>query len=130
VSRKAKSKATKKQPRKKAGSQSEGIPLEQRQLVAGFRRDGSAMLSVPESDAKNLSDLSEDEQASLTAERIRAQKKYSIELVGLGKLDKERAIAEVQNRTPAGRVLMDIERRTVRMLIEAARAEAQGGKAR
>lgn len=122
----------KKEPTRAAASRSDGISQEQRQLVAGFRRDGSSMLSLndlvsaPESDSKNLNDLSEDEQATLTVERIRAQKKFSIELVGLGKLDKERAIAEVRQKTPAGRVLIDIERRTMRMLIEAARAEAQG----
>src|ERR1051325_8138706 len=72
----------------------------QRKLPAGFRRDGTGMLSledllaVPELDTKSLDDLNESEQADLTAERIRAQDKYSISIVGVGRLDKERAISE------------------------------------
>jgi hypothetical protein len=106
------------------------VPPRQWELKAGYRADGSGMLSLrdllaaPETDTRGLSDLTEAEQAELTAERIRGQRTFRIELVGVGVLDKERAIAEVRALSSAGRTLIEIEKRALRMVIEDARTES------
>ena len=100
-------------------------------LPAGFSADGTQLislhdvLSLPETSVRHLSDLSDDEQVELTAERIRGQRKFQIAMVGVGVLNKEQAVAEVKARTPAGRTLVEIEKRVVRMVVDEARA-AQG----
>ena len=108
------------------------IPARQWKLKAGYQRDGSSMLylrellDAPETDASSLTDLTEEQQAELTAERIRHQRKFRISLVGIGTIDKERAIAEVRALSPAGRTLIEIEKRAIRMAIEDAREESRG----
>ena len=108
------------------------IAERQWKLKAGYRRDGSSMLSLrelldaPETDARSLTDLTEEEQAELTAERIRHQRKFKVSLVGIGTIDKKRAIAEVRALSPAGRTLIEIEKRAIRMAIEDAREESRG----
>lgn len=106
------------------------VPKRQWEMKAGYRADGSGMISLrdllaaPENGARRLADLAESEQAELTTERIRSLKKFRIELVGVGVLDKEQAIAAVQSRSDAGRTLIEIEKRALRMIIELARAES------
>jgi hypothetical protein len=101
-------------------------------MKAGFRADGSALLSLrellalPETDARRLADLTDDEQVELTAQRIGGLQKFRIELVGIGVLDKEQAIVEVRKRSSAGRTLIEIEKRALRMVIEDARTELLG----
>jgi hypothetical protein len=87
------------------------------------------VLSRAEADTKPLKDLTDTEQADLTAERIRRQKTFEIGLIGVGVLDKERAIAEVKANSPAGRTLMAIEKKILEMVLEAARETARREKA-
>jgi len=132
-SKRRKSAAKKKRSR---ASQAERVPPRQWRLPAGFKADGTTMvtlqdlLSLPEQETKRLDDLTETEQADLTAERLRNLEKFSITLVGVGVLNKEDAIREVKAHTSAGKTLVEIEKRTLEMVIGTARAHprARGGR--
>lgn len=108
----------------------EHIPERQWELVAGYRASGEMVTlreiaASSDADIRPLDDLNDDERAALTAERIGRQQQFKIGLVGVGVLDKQRAIEEVQKRSAAGRTLMNIEQRMIRMMIEEARKSAR-----
>ena len=65
--------------------------------------------------------LSVEKQSELVAERIKQSPKFDVGILSHGIVNKARAIEEVQKRTPIGRVLIDVEQRMIRMLIERAR---------
>ena len=65
--------------------------------------------------------LSPEQQSKLVAERIRQRPQFNVGILGLGTLDRERAINEVQAQTSIGRTLIDIEQRMIKILIERAR---------
>ena len=65
--------------------------------------------------------LTPEQQAELVAERIRQRPEYDIGILGLGVLDKKRAINEVQARTPIGCTLIEVEQRMIERLIKRAR---------
>ena len=104
------------------------VSTKQLRLPAGFSADGTSMVTLADvlSDdvpTRELAQLTLDQQAELTAERIKRQPKYKMGMVGFGVLDKERAIAEVKGQTEVGRTLVEIENRTLRMLIEMAKGK-------
>ena len=127
----ARRKATKSKVRGTQGTGravSRRVSSRQLDLPAGFTPDGKRLVSLrevlsPETPTMELTQLSPLQQASLTAARIRGQKKFKLGMVGIGVLDKKRAIAEVEAGTPAGQTLVEIENRTLRMVIEKARAQ-------
>lgn len=101
------------------------IPARQLNLPAGFSGDGKKMVPLrdvlsPEVPTRDFAELSPPQQAQLTAERIRRQRRFKIGMVGAGVIDKKRAIAEVKANTHVGRTLVEIEQRTIRMLKEKA----------
>jgi hypothetical protein len=103
-----------------------GIPAWQLKLPAGFSSDGKKMASLkqvlaPEIPTRDFGELAPEQQAILTAERIRRQPRYKMGMVGAGVIDQKRAIAEVKAQTDVGRTLMEIEQRTIRMLKEKAK---------
>lgn len=111
-----------------------GVAPQQWLLPVGFpvNGDGFAMLTdVLKSDTatKPLDALTDDELAHLTAERIRGQRHFEISIVGKGIVDKERAISEVGARTKIGLSLIEIEKGTIRRVIDAARAAASAAGA-
>jgi hypothetical protein len=77
-----------------------------------------------------LTQLSPEQQAELTAARIQHQPKFQVGMVGVGVVDKERAIAEVKARSDVGRTLIEIENRALRMLIEKGRESVRPKPAR
>ena len=84
------------------------------------------IVSGADSDTKPLEDLNDQERVALTAERINGQRKFKIGLVGIGVLDKKRAIEEVRKQSSAGKTLVNIEQRVIRMVLEQARKKARG----
>jgi hypothetical protein len=66
--------------------------------------------------------LPEPEQARVTAARIAAQKAFSIGVPGVGVIDKQRALREVQEGTAIGKALINVEMLTLRTLKEEAAA--------
>ena len=67
-------------------------------------------------------ELSPEQQSELVAERIKQRPEFDdVGIVGIGILDKTRAINEILGRTSIGCTLIDIERRMIETLIERAR---------
>ena len=64
--------------------------------------------------------LTPEQQSELVAERIRQRTEYDMGILGLGVLDKKRAINEVRDRTPIGCTLIEVEQRMIERLIERA----------
>ncbi|MXV78151.1 hypothetical protein F4X73_05185 [Candidatus Poribacteria bacterium] len=64
--------------------------------------------------------LTPEQQSELVAERIRQRPEYDMGILGLGILNKKRAINEVQARTPIGCTLIEVEQRMIERLIERA----------
>ena len=64
--------------------------------------------------------LTPEQQAELVAERIRQRPKYDMGILGLGILDKKRAINEVRARTAIGCTLIEVEQRMIERLIKRA----------
>lgn len=64
--------------------------------------------------------LTPKQQAELVAERIRQRPQYDMGILGLGILDKKRAINEVRARTPIGCTLIEVEQRMIERLIKRA----------
>ena len=65
--------------------------------------------------------LSSEQQSELVAERIRQRPQFDVGILGVGILDKKRAVNEVRARTSIGRTLIEVEQRMIKMLIERAR---------
>ena len=82
-----------------------------------------SLREVVEAEPARLSfiQLSPEQQSELVAERIRQRPKFDVGILGIGILDKKRAINEVQARTSIGRTLIEIEQRMIKMLLERAR---------
>lgn len=64
--------------------------------------------------------LTPEQQAELVVERIRQRPQYDMGILGLGILDKKRAINEGQARTPIGCTLIEVEQRMIERLIKRA----------
>jgi hypothetical protein len=62
--------------------------------------------------------LSPEKQVELTVKRIEAQPAFEVAMVGGGIVGKERAIEEVKAQTDIGKVLTEIEKRTIDYLLE------------
>lgn len=99
------------------------VPENQLNLPAGFSADRSRMVTLREVlDPKqpttlSLAELSPEELSEIVVKRIEAQPKFELSMVGVGRLDKERAIAEIRAHTKAGRILTEIEQRVLNDLI-------------
>ncbi|HVT89413.1 MAG TPA: hypothetical protein VHD56_11215 [Tepidisphaeraceae bacterium] len=114
-----------KPPGRKQQSKEPSISAKQWELPASFSADGTKLVNLKEVVDDNvatlsLPQLSESQQAELVAKRIELQPKFDIEMVGAGKINKERAIAEVRSNSPVGKTLVEIERRLISDMIERA----------
>ena len=58
------------------------------------------------------------QEAKLVEERIAYQPDFKVAMIGIGIVDQERAMQEVRNKTSAGLTLIDIELRTIALVIE------------
>ena len=112
------------------------VPVDQYDLPVGFTPEGSMVTlrqvtaTSAEASSRTLSpaQLSLDQVAALTVKRIEMQPKFEIGAIGVGTIDKSRAIAEVKARTPIGRSLMEIETRVIQDVLSLAR-RSHGGAA-
>src|SRR6266851_9995481 len=65
-----------------------------------------------------LLDLAPSEWGLITLERLRRQRTYDVYHAGIGRLSRDRAIAEVERLTPLGRKLVELERRHLIRIME------------
>lgn len=99
------------------------IPQEQWDLPIAYSLDGRRMLSLREAVESSGGvlepmQLDETQRAELVATRIERQSHFELCMVGAGRVDQQRAIREVQSRSPIGRVLIEIEQRLIRDLLD------------
>jgi hypothetical protein len=84
-------------------------------MPASFTFDGSRMASLrehidPAVPTKNLIELSEDQLVDLTIRRLEMEPDdFKLAMMGVGIVDKHRAVAEVKARSWIGRSLVEIE---------------------
>ncbi|MGK7874436.1 MAG: hypothetical protein AB4426_14355 [Xenococcaceae cyanobacterium] len=71
-----------------------------------------------------LSSLTFSQRAEITAERIRLRPEVKIAAIGVGEIDKKRAIAEIKAQSPIGKVLVEAEQILLNRLIQ----EAESGR--
>jgi len=98
------------------------VSQEQLNMPAGFSTDGKRMLTLQEVVATNTPSLrffqlAPKQQAQLTIERIKRQNQFKLGMIGAGVIDKERAVKEVESLSETGKVLIEIEQRTISRLI-------------
>jgi hypothetical protein len=101
------------------------VPKEQWDMPASLSADGSRMASLRElvdsgTPTLSLGQLSQDQFADVVAKRIEAQPKFELQMIGAGKIDKKRAVAEVKAQTEIGRTLMEIERNLIDDMVQRA----------
>lgn len=96
-------------------------------LPAGFLADGTRAATLKEVISPKVAtidgpQLTDDQRAALTAQRIAAQPRFRVATLSRGIVEKEQAIQEVLERTALGTALIDIEHRAIEMLrVEAER---------
>lgn len=89
---------------------------------AGYIFDGSRMATLgelvdPNIPTTNLVELTEDQVINLIIKRLEMEPNdFKIAMIGIGIVDKTRAIAEVKSRTKIGRNIVEIERHLISML--------------
>ena len=102
------------------------IPEKQHDLPVTFRSVDHGPVTLGEllkkegPAAQSLSQLSPEEHLELASERIKRLPDFEVEMVGLGHLNQRRALEEIENQTEAGRLLAEIESRTIRRLLRRA----------
>jgi hypothetical protein len=64
-----------------------------------------------------------EKRVELTEARIKAQPTFEIEMIGAGRLSKTRAIQEVRAQTNVGKLLVEIEGKVVRNVLEKAKRQ-------
>jgi hypothetical protein len=121
-------KKAKRPPKKKPPSKRLSVAVEQWKLPVACDA-GGAFVTLEEAAktkvaALAFTELSPDLQAELVAKRIDMQPKFDVAMVGLGFVDKQRAVQEVRARTPAGKTLIEIEQRMIARMIDRA---SEGG---
>ena len=104
------------------------IPPRQWGLPAGLHRDGRVATlrevldpKVPTIDGDRLTD---QQRTAIASERMQQQEHFRIGVLGIGVVDKERALAEMTAGSRLGRALIEIEHRTISLMREHAPASA------
>jgi len=99
------------------------IPKDQWNLPAGFKPDGS-FATLAEVVSKPIATFSLEaiptgDKKQLIVERIRRQHSYPTRfMLGVGEVDKERAITEVEADTPAGKFIEESEQKIIQLMQE------------
>ena len=105
------------------------IPKEQWEMPVSITPDGEWLTLREFTDEKMVTLSSESlpeqlvpagQEAKLVEERIAYQPDFKMAMIGIGIVDQERAMQEVREQTPAGLTLIDIELRTIALVIELA----------
>ena len=103
------------------------IPEEQWTLPVSYYTDGG-MVTLrdyvhPTRPVLTPAQLADQQRAEVTAERISRKAKFAVGMLGVGILDKARALIEVRARTTPGKVLIEIEFRLIQNMIRQATAQ-------
>jgi hypothetical protein len=97
-------------------------------MPAGFHPDGRpasfSHVVDPSKPTVDGDQLTDDERCRLTLLRLWRQKALKLGSLGDGVVDRDRAMREVEARTPLGLALVDIEQRAIRLMREYAEARA------
>ena len=103
------------------------IPEEQWEMPVSITRDGH-WITLREFAAQKMVTLSSEnlaeqlapagQEAELVERRIAYRPDFKVAMIGIGMVDQERAIQEVQKQTSAGLTLIDIELRTIARIIK------------
>lgn len=112
------------------------IPEEQWKMPVSITPDGNWISLREFTDEKmdqkmvtlspeNLADqlVPAGQEAALVEKRIAYQPDFQLAMIGIGIVDQERAMQEVRNKTSAGLTLIDIELRTIALVIEHVRGD-------
>jgi hypothetical protein len=97
------------------------IPEEEWDLPVSFNDNGQPVSLrdyVSGTPAVPIGSLTPEQRADLTVMRLERRSSYEMAMIGVGLLDKERALTEVRARSQVGRVVTDIEFRMIRQLID------------
>ncbi|HEV2911893.1 MAG TPA: hypothetical protein VGX92_01135 [Pyrinomonadaceae bacterium] len=127
ASSKSSRKSSRKQGKLAKSTGPASVSQKQLDLPASYSADGTLAtlreVVNPQVPTLSLAELSPAQRVDVVAQRIEAQPKFQIAMVGAGVIDKERAIAEVKSGTKIGRALMEIEQRVINNLISRATKE-------
>ena len=106
------------------------IPEEQWEMPVSITPDGRWITLQESADQKIVTLSSENlveqlapagQEAELVEKRIAYRPDFKVAMIGIGIVDQERAMQEVQEQTPAGLTLIDIELRTIARIIKRVR---------
>lgn len=94
------------------------IPADQLNLPIGYSSTGTLITlnkyQPTTRVARTLETMPFEKQQRLVIARIKANESYPTRfMVGVGKVDKEKALQEVEQNTPAGKFIMESERRVI-----------------
>ena len=105
------------------------VPKDQWEMPVAITPDGR-WLSLREFTDQKIVTLSSEslpeqlvpagQEAKLVEKRIAYQPDFKMAMIGIGIVDQERAMQEVREQTSAGLTLIDIELRTIALVIELA----------
>lgn len=101
------------------------IPQDQWNLPVGFTQDGK-LLTLRDAASQatamlTFAQLDDARRAEIVARRIEMQPKFNVGMLGVGVLDRARAVAEVRAWSGVGRILIEIEQRVIQSVLEAVR---------
>ena len=101
------------------------VPVDQWELPAGYKADGTfASLAQVISDhipTSSLETLSAQDKKKLVVQRIKLQDNYPTRyMLGVGEVNKDRAISEVQAGTSAGKFIQESEQKVIMMMKDSA----------
>lgn len=121
--RRARAKAAKARAAGRAEARMAALPEAQRYLPAGYHKKGGhvatmAQVTDPRTPTVDGPKLTPAQEKQLTLARIALQKDVQFGTLDGGIVDKGRALKEVQEETPLGKALIEIERRTIAMVRE------------
>jgi hypothetical protein len=97
------------------------IPEDQWELPVGYSINGK-LVTLAEYGARpngvaTLASLSSKEKRKLIIARIKLQRSYPTRfMLGVGKVDKETAIKEIERDSPAGKFILESEQKVISML--------------
>lgn len=123
--KKALNKRREKPTNSEAAKKEVAIPQKQWEMPVSFSADGTKMATLhehvdPNVPTLSLAEMTTNQRAEIVAKRIEEQPKFEISMVGVGTIDKQRAIAEVKAQSKIGRTLIEIEQRLINDLIKRA----------
>ena len=111
---------------RRAAARVAALPAAQRYLPAGYHEKGGhvatmAQVTDPKTPTVDGPRLTPEQAKQLTLARIALQRDVRFGTLDGGIVDKGRALREVQEETPLGKALIEIERRTMEMVREYAK---------